>query len=138
MRTLPGQTAAAAESSHWQPPVGGATRATRVDNLSSKEEAHHSAAAAMHDHRLPARWRLRTRVLAAPFECCLKITAPALSTQTLPCTANAGVRAQRRAALTAGRGRLTLDILPTAPPGPWSAAICSTDGVQLGIVEIVL
>lgn len=34
--------------------------------------------------------------------------------------------------------RLTLDIPLTAPAGPWSAAICSTDGVQLGLVEIVL
>lgn len=34
--------------------------------------------------------------------------------------------------------RLTLNLLPTTPAGPWSAAICSTDGVQLGIVEIVL
>lgn len=34
--------------------------------------------------------------------------------------------------------RLTLDIPPTAAAGPWSAAICSADGVQLGIVEIVV
>jgi|EndMetStandDraft_5_1072996.scaffolds.fasta_scaffold34694_2 hypothetical protein len=34
--------------------------------------------------------------------------------------------------------RLTLNIPQTAAPGPWSAAICNPDGVQLGIVEIVL
>lgn len=34
--------------------------------------------------------------------------------------------------------RLTLNIPQMAAPGPWSAAICNPDGVQLGIVEIVL
>jgi hypothetical protein len=34
--------------------------------------------------------------------------------------------------------RLTLDISLTTSPGSWSAAICSPDGVQLGIVEFIL
>ena len=41
-------------------------------------------------------------------------------------------------ALDGRTARLTLDIAQTASPGSWRAAVCSPDGVQLGIVELIL
>jgi hypothetical protein len=110
---------------------------------SSKEDAHHSAAAADRTTTAsPALEIAHKGARRAVRVSAWKITgAGTIDPNVALYSANAPECEPLRGELALdGRtvARLTLDILPTAPPGPWSAAICSTDGVQLGIVEIVL